>query len=202
MQIPAGYLNLQILFSRQDGSQAGLITQGLAWDETTSSFNGLAEDLFNMWQTNGFWARMDASWKYTGARIYARETGGLLNYGEYYEDVAGGESGLGAPGNCAFLVQKRTGFVGRKFRGRLFLPGVYESSWINEDGTVEPTIVADLQARFDDLLGIGTTPNRAWTDVADISGVVLLHSSLTAPTPVSQYVVQPQLATQRRRMRK
>jgi hypothetical protein len=101
-------------------------------------------------------------------------------------------SASGAVSNTAYLVRKNTSLGGRKGRGRMYLPGVVEST-VGSDGAIDPTPLASLQLEvtgFGNVLTLGSLP------------MVLLHNDATAPTPVTSLVVQGRVATQRRRLRR
>lgn len=114
-------------------------------------------------------------------------------------DSSGSTTGSGAnPGTTpqvSFLVHKSTAFGGHAGRGRMFIPGVQESS-VDNSGNMDPGTVTALQAAVDGLLD----------DLA--TGLlipVLLHSAaspLTTPSTILEFTVDPLAATQRRRLRR
>lgn len=106
-----------------------------------------------------------------------------------------GTGGTGvAPPNVALLVRKNTVYGGRKYRGRMFWPGILTGSEINPDGTIASATVTALQTHF----------NALYADCAAGAGsrMQLLHNDgTTAPTDLASFTVQPVCATQRRRLR-
>jgi hypothetical protein len=116
--------------------------------------------------------------------------------------VAGTGAARSSPSpQVSVVLRKRTDFVGRRYRGRMFLPSCFlNETAIEEDGTVAAATLSSFQS-------IANT----WLDnIAAVSGVVnmyLLHSDeegqLTdtpAPTQVTSLLAQTVVRTQRRRL--
>lgn len=111
---------------------------------------------------------------------------------EFAAAAIGGIGGAGSPSNAAYLVRKNTSLGGRQGRGRMYLPGVAEST-TGSDGAIDPgtrDIIQDEVTTFGNLLVLASIP------------MVLLHTDATAPTPVTTLVLQGRIATQRRRLRR
>jgi len=104
------------------------------------------------------------------------------------------------PPQTTYLIRKTTGFAGRRFRGRMYIPFVAElgTQQTGQLETAELTILtARASALFTALVG-GSTGS---------GGLYLLHSesSLSAtpdPTPITALAAQNFVATQRRRLRR
>lgn len=112
--------------------------------------------------------------------------------GEYTTPAVGGGSDVTGGAAISLLVQKKTGLGGREGRGRLYMPGLGEGS-VDPGGDVVSANLAVFQTNWDAFL----------TEIETVSnGMVLLHNSLTAPTPVSSLVLSGVVATQRRRQRR
>lgn len=111
--------------------------------------------------------------------------------------VAGSSSGSLLPPNCAVLFQKRTGLGGRMNRGRAYVPGI---------SSISATL--DSGGNFADGTAVllSETMEAFWTGLSDLEGIgsvtpVLLHSASSDPTPITEFVCVPKIATQRRRLR-
>lgn len=107
--------------------------------------------------------------------------------------LAGASSGP-PPNNCALLLTKYTARSGRKGRGRMYLPPfmIMEGN-IDAAGYMVPADVASLTLRWTNfrtaLIDAGVLP-------------VLLHADeLDPPNAITSWILQPQVATQRRRLR-
>jgi hypothetical protein len=125
------------------------------------------------------------------------------------EDLVGSDPTVGActksintlPANCAVLVHKRTARGGRRGRGRMYIPWVGSSTSVTEGGVIPTVDVTPIQAAV-----------TVWlSSIATGAGpVVLLHRPSTpgtanpstpgSPNTVTSMVVDPLIATQRRRL--
>lgn len=104
----------------------------------------------------------------------------------------GGQGNVNEQPNTAWLLKKRTSLGGRQGQGRCFWPGVPEG-WAQNDGTITPSEVVDVQAAADTLLdGL----------LALAHPMYLLHSTATAPTEVIAFVVDARTSSQRNRLRR
>jgi hypothetical protein len=135
-----------------------------------------------------------APWSYRGVVLRVGQDGGPPGIYEAPLSVLGTANGPTPPNNCAMLVRKVTGAGGRANRGRLFLPcfNVDEAS-VDAGGNVTSAALTAYQAFITD-----------WLDTS-VYNYVILHDSTSpeiTPTPILNHVVQPKIATQRRRMRK
>jgi hypothetical protein len=97
------------------------------------------------------------------------------------------------PTNSALLVQKRSASAGARNRGRFFFPpfGVADNH-VDHNGMHSTTQYNALDARL-----------QVWFDLVSQGDFqpVLFHSDGGTPTPITSFVLDPQIATQRRRMR-
>lgn len=108
------------------------------------------------------------------------------------------------PQNNAFLVHKRTGKSGRRNRGRLYLPGVEETA-VDDRGVLTGAFLGTYQgwlttwlARFGAgaLLEFGMCILHTYPEGGSTAG------SEMDPTRVTSLVLDPVIATQRRRLRR
>lgn len=101
------------------------------------------------------------------------------------------------PPNVQVIIDKKTGFSGRKFRGRTYLPDVDEEN-VGSDGVLDSDALLAAQAFAD-----GITTNLSSTPFVQ---QVLLHTARPgpdpAPTPVASYTVTPRVATLRPRFKR
>lgn len=125
----------------------------------------------------------------------ARNADGTV--GEQVYDLPGAVAGDIQTQNTALLVKKVTPRVGRTGRGRIFLPGVLTAN-VGNAGVIESTQLATWQGDWTTWLNdVNTTLPAA--------RVCLLHTNApgvdTDPSPITGLVVDPMVATQRRRLR-
>lgn len=123
--------------------------------------------------------------------------------GEVPAGLAGTASVTGPPPNAALLCTYSAIGKGPRNRGRSYWPGMVAENAVDERGVITPVNVTNLQTRIDDF----------FTDVLAVDGV-LYQSIAQSITPQSETppilpwpqvfsrVVQPVMATQRRRMRR
>lgn len=107
-----------------------------------------------------------------------------------------GSAGAGTygPPNCAVLLKKRTTMIGRRHRGRIFMPMIASQSvHIQESGQLDTAFVTATQTKCNTwMTALGT---GGW-------GMTINHNdSALPPTSVVQLIVDPVIATQRRRLR-
>lgn len=126
--------------------------------------------------------------------VIAGQDGGDVRYDGTHAAIPGTNSGNSCPNNTAFLVRKVTAQGGRRGRGRMYWPGVPE-------GDVGPTGVLTSGALND----LGTACNLLKSNLEallSVDGLVLFHETAPfTPTPITDLLHMPRVATQRRRMR-
>lgn len=107
-------------------------------------------------------------------------------------EVPGLASGVTHSPATAILVQKRSLSGGRRNRGRAFYPGAEKNS-VGGDGIIAAATVTGIQTNWDDMVtdmqALGYAPH------------IFHQSAPFAPTGVSAFSVQSQIATQRTRLR-
>lgn len=108
--------------------------------------------------------------------------------------TAGTHAGAPLPNNCAILFRKVTAAGGRRHRGRMYIPGVAETS-VGESGILAPALqtIANTAA-----LALRTN----LVALATVDTLQLFHQSdAFVPTEITTLTAQNRIATQRRRMR-
>lgn len=137
-------------------------------------------------------ANMATAYTYLG--ISVRQQGDVAQYAfDFPQSITGTQSILPPSSNCSILVKKTSGIVGKKNRGRMYVPpfNVTEAD-IDPRGIVTPAERDAMQVFYSNMLD-----DLAAADL----NMVILHHGAGAPTPVTQLLVEGLLATQRRRMR-
>ncbi len=107
----------------------------------------------------------------------------------------GGVSGSALPSSVTAVIRKRTEFAGKRYRGRMFVPGVPISYEL--DSTLNPAGVGALEALASDLTEGGAATVGAYT--AAMLNVLVHKGVAIAPTPVISTNVDTVLRNQRRR---
>ena len=197
--IPVGYADCALHFTRTADLEEMLITFGV--EITDPGPPGIiAEACANAyttaWPTNSY----PSALKFVRATARIAVEGGEEVVEEELVNVSGTLSTTMSPSNCAVLVQKKTNRGGRRGRGRFYVPWV-DGAKVDANGILGATEQTSYQAKwtsFLDTLEAGSTTVPL--------NMVLLHNDdgITAagqPTRVTHLQLQPQIATQRRRLR-
>lgn len=169
-------------------------TMGLGIDEA-ASVSGLPELGRDAWDDQ---LKPLTSSVVTLVRVRLRT--GPAPTGPTYEiaaSIAGTQGGSLPPPNCAVLIQKRSSLGGRANRGRAYLPGISSiSGSLDSGGNFGSTPALAVSSAMDAM------QNQMATDATfGPVSFVILHSAVGAPTPITEFVCPPKLATQRRRLR-
>ena len=109
------------------------------------------------------------------------------------------------PNNCSLAVSFRTASRGRSFRGRNYIPALWEQGV--DDNTVQPTIVAAIQLAYEQLIidtGIAAA-GWTWGIASRFHGVDAQHKPIPRATGiftpiVSVVIVDPTVDSARRRL--
>lgn len=199
--IPPGFLQAAYTFSLANDSEPIIVTCGHEIDGTSGATGEeAANDLFSSFSTNIVTPLMSDEYTLEYVATYIGQDGPTLVNLSDETPVTGTVTASIVPQNTAYLIRKRTDLGGRRGRGRMYLPGVLEND-VDSVGGLSTTITVPLQAGFD-----------AWYDdlTAMVGGrlypPVVLHRSEgigaePPPTPVTRFVVENKVATQRRRLR-
>jgi len=197
--IPNGFGVLTLRWLAESDPEEMVSTVGYSWtgaDEGNPQIHAIA--LNSCWKTSFPASAFSSRYTYKGARVvYRLPGGGDLLEGEITESIVGTGTASPIPSNSALLVRKTSSLGGRRNKGRFYFPPWFlpESS-IDSNGRMSSGDVAGLQTRFTSFFDCfieGTDP---------VVIPVILHSSGSpTPTAVNAFVVQDQIATQRRRMR-
>jgi hypothetical protein len=186
--IPAGFAQGAWRFSLSGDPEVMVTTIGIDLDEATPQ--QAADQFADLWTQHFPGNNMAAGWTYLGATLRVG-TGAAPLIVEAPRNVPGTGPGNSLPSNCALLVKKRTALGGRSGRGRMFVPltSVGEEG-VTPNGFMSAALTGVLQG--------------VYTSIWGAMSFVLLHDSLspvTVPTALTSLIVDPQIATQRRRMR-
>jgi hypothetical protein len=112
--------------------------------------------------------------------------------------TAGSNTGGSLPPNVSYLIVKRTAVGGRKNKGRFFWPGV-RAAVVGGEGIITAAAIAGTNTNLEVMRnGIENT--------AGVDDLVIFHSAplggtAAAPTPITSLLMDPKVATQRRRLR-
>jgi len=137
-------------------------------------------------------ANMVNTWSFEGVNA-TQTVGGLPVLGSHFVHIQGTKTGPSDSSNTAMVVRKRTSAGGRANRGRMFIPAAaLDETVVDQNGFIASASVTLLQAMWDSFYSAIT---------GALYEIVLFHSDGSTPTPVTQFSVESQVGTQRRRMR-
>lgn len=198
--IPAGFAQITWLWEMNGDPEYMAVTCGvdhaLGGGDFDPAASAAADAMLAAWPATG----MSNQWRFRG--VVARSSSGSPPYSTFESprNVAGVGGANILPPNCALLVRKRTSVAGRRNRGRMYFPmlSVVETA-VDQVGALAADSQVDLQTRLNTLYNA--------LDSAGLSPVIL-HSDtpgqvtpVPAPTAIAEFVIQPRIATQRRRLR-
>ncbi len=150
-----------------------------------------AEEHADLWLSEFPAGNMSSGWTFLGAVLRVGQPSGPPVVLEAPRSVTGTGTDPVPPNNCALLVRKQSTLGGRQGRGRFYVPLTSTNeNLVDARGMINTAHVAALQG--------------AWDNLYDGMDPVLLHDSTSPaqnPTPITKFVVDRQIATQRKRMR-
>lgn len=193
MIIPNGYAEIGVDFLRTGGAHLLTITFGVALKATPTPA-GIQTDVKN-------------AWSFAGSMIGAQPTSMVaqtVHYKALYGGVplsgtasagwaAGGGGPTLLPPAVAMVARKQTGIAGRRYRGRLMIPWCAESDSDN-NGNIPGATVTAVNGGLAVFLAQLAAAGRA-----QINGMVLLHSMVLTPTPVTSLTLRTTVGTVRKR---
>lgn len=193
-QIPAGYALVRHHFTCAEGDGHAYLLYGVH-NTGSISADSVAVAAISAYEGGSSFLPSQSD-QYTHADVYVvANLGGTLSEATHSSGTVGGNPNPPMPPQVSVLVQKQTTTVGRTGRGRLYIPGFPSTALQSSNsGLLTNTALGDYQAcaaAFFSAL------------VADGVPMVLLHRNvLVAPTLITAFNVEQNVATQRRRNRK
>lgn len=197
LNIPPGYAQISLRMSDTSVPHPMVVTMGAKLTTTPPPVSSASQLLTAL--SNAFKPLFPSSVTFTSVHLLVGNDGPPMA-ADASGSVAGTRVGVSlAPPQVAWIIQKKTAFAGRQFRGRLFLPFVNETN-VNASGTLDPsdvTLLSNACAALDAL--------PSGTPAANITNWAILHrepksGSAPAPTAVSVHIASSKVATQRRRL--
>lgn len=190
---PPGFALVAYKWSLSGDNQDMVSTVGVDLNANNQSLQAQADALADKFTAGFGAAEFMTGWTYKGVTLRVGQPGGGTAVAEAPRNVAGTFNAETPPQNCSLLIKKLTAVAGRRNRGRMYLPPfcITESA-VTKNGQILAQNVTDIQTNLNQWLG----SDFAW---------VLLHGDLPAPlapTPISAFVLDNVIATQRRRLRR
>jgi hypothetical protein len=190
--IPEGFGLATWRFSLVDDPEVMIVTCGVDTQFGVSGPQELVGKLADDFMTAFINTSIQSGYTFLGCTLYAGSAGGGTVIYEAPRTHVGTNNDNPMTQNVAFLVRKATMSPGRQGRGRMYLPPILvgEGS-VAPNGMIQANLMGVLQTRIENAFVGG--------------GFVILHDSASpgdhTPTPIFQFVLDRQIATQRRRLR-
>lgn len=101
-------------------------------------------------------------------------------------------TGAASPPTVSTLCRKVTNLRGHANQGRWYWPGLLLDSEVDDSGNISTGVLSDLQTNFDDMLAslVGN----------EVQPFILHNDPGVDPTPISSFLVERTIASQRRRL--
>lgn len=194
--IPVGFAELSFVFTGTEGTAPYVTTLGVGLAGVTDMVNACNQAMTCYAAT----ILPATSSQITLDRVVMSVglTGGAS--GSVQSDlppISGTNSGSFPVISMCAIARKNTAELGRKGRGRCFLPGSVENGEINRSGEISPVIRGLLGDRWNDfLLQLATPPVGG-----DAMSPVLLHADGSTPTVITGGSISPLVGWIRGRIR-
>lgn len=194
--IPDDYFQASFIFTVDGNTKEKVTSIGFRpVDPDAFTATEAADQIYDDATVSGNVGAADANidtWVFQGVSVIKGTTLGPL-VGQHIEPLRGTIASPGIPPNCSWLVKKSTGLGGRNNRGRMYWPpSPLNETNVDSAGNINGTLVGILQGRMDNLLDFMS---------AATFELFLFHSVAFAPTQITGFSVESQIATQRRRLR-
>jgi len=98
------------------------------------------------------------------------------------------------------IIQKKTGLVGKQFRGRLYFPIMYGGEGnVDYLGNIDPSILPVIAGKLSDWVSAFQDDTSLW--IPNLLHHPPKEGVTPVPTPISSMVLTGRVGTQRRRLR-
>lgn len=200
--VPVGLTLALIRFRLTGDPQEMAITLGVGQagaDQTAEEeAENIADAVTGAGSILGSPAEYYSQWTFVGVTT-KKQTATGFEVGEHIVNAVGTASGATLPVNTAMLVKKTTALGGRHNRGRCYMPLVgLDESDIDNNGMIASGELTSQQGRWDEFFDLLVA--------ADVVPCLFHYPYTGTPEPaetnLTGFVVQPQVATQRRRLRR
>lgn len=179
-------------------------TIGFAKVTSGDTLAAIMHDMFSQLTTTGSIcapAAMDSQFTFESVSCVYNSGGTLIGAASDQVPVSGTVTSADPMiiGN-SFIIRKRTGFVGRQYRGRLYFPIMYGGEGnVDYLGNVDPSIVTAFNTKIGVWTALVFGGTSKW--IPNILHHVPKSGTTPVPTPISAFQLEGSVGTQRRRLR-
>lgn len=195
--IPPGFGSAAFVFTSSTGTPPFVTTLGVDLSNAGGDFVDAANTAFTYW-TNSMPALIDNDLTLDHVTLSVGQDGPGGSVDSDLPPFAMTNSGTFGPVALGVLARKVTNEIGRRGRGRMFLPGTNLESGTETDGSLTSGYRGTVQTALDNLyddFANGSSPLIAMPPV-------LLHSQApTDPTPITGFTVADLVGVIRGRIR-
>ena len=187
--VPDGYGRASHQFSCDDAEHVCFITYNFV-DNPAHSADTIATNCRNDWIASFPLSSLADNWNNDGVSVYVNR-GGTLSHGLVATSSNGTRAVDPPPIAAATILRKRTSFVGRAFRGRIFLPAGYQNEAdIDDAGTIDATRVGQLNTSWNGFINLL---------IAENTDMVIMNAAGTHVVNVTSGDTNPKIHWLRRR---
>lgn len=205
LQIPPGYGLAKLRWQLLDDPEEMISTIGFQVGDDFSGPFEQAQGIYNKWLTSFTAGMYSSAYTFVGVSVSIGQDGDPL-VSEFTQPIVGSANWEVVPQNCAILVRKVTALGGKRGTGRMFLPPAFApDNAVSHHGFLSNAQQAAIQEGLDnfrDQMAVGPSEEGTGNQPP-----VLLHNSEAGaepvpPTTILRLACQPQVATQRQRLRR
>jgi hypothetical protein len=192
LQIPETFWNTHFLFTLSGDPEPMSFAIGAFIDVTGANAQTYADDAYVAFSGGYGAGNWYSQWTFLGTTVETAD--GIV--AETMIPLVGTGGSLGTnPQNVSMLVKKLTGVPGRKHRGRCYVPPIsLADADVDNKGMINPTPLGVIQTNWDGFIS-------ALEASGEIDGLYLFHSGSEDPDQITDWQVESQVGTQRRRLR-
>jgi hypothetical protein len=179
--VPDGYGRASHIFTSDNADHTCVLTYHFL-DDGVVNLDSLSNGLSGQWVSAFDLSELDNGWNVGAVNVLVNRGGAELT-GSYPTMQNGTAAVEPEPIGICVCLRKRTGFVGRAYRGRVFLPAGYLGVLaVDDDGTIDANRRDDLTAFWSDFIDNLTSAGYPMYLVsADLSRKTLVTSGDCAP---------------------
>lgn len=197
--IPSGFAQATMVFTHPQVPRPVVVTMGLSLLNFTGTNLQAANKAYKAWKDT-LLVKQDTECTFSHVDLFIGADefpSGSVRSSE--SASSGGSSFPGVPANVATLVNKSTAQLGRRGRGRMYVPFMMAEAGVDEGGNVDSTTRATLNTTLAAYMTSLTTVDAQGVGTL---GPVLLHRTVPlVATEITTLTVAPKVGTRKGRIR-
>lgn len=202
--IPPGFASAAIEVLGSAGTAPYITTFGVDTSEAGGDFLKVANECFDCYASNWQLVTSDQLTINRCILSVGQDGGEAPSVISDLSSRVGNRSGASEHIGTALLINKNTATLGRRGRGRMFIPGVLADSQVSLEGRLNASqidLFQEIADQFGQQLQNGV-PGTSIDDWIPLQGV-LLHGPVDGidPSPITSFPVQSKVGMLRRRLR-